>query len=272
MINGVPRSGTSLLGQIFNSCPDVAYRYQPLFSYPLKGFLNTESSQKDIDDFFLKAYQSRDEMILQTHQRARQVHSTFSKNLNPDYLAVKHVRYHHLLENILKKNTSVKIIGIIRHPCGVINSWHKTRREFDIKWNIKDEWRTASKKNKDRKEEYFGFMKWKEAAELFIKLRQDFPQHFKLIQYEDLVENKYVIVSEIFKFTGMEMTKSTIDFLDASNTKEVDDPDSVFRTNDVIYRWKKELDPEIQHEIISEISRTPLEQFLDRELKSNKRL
>ena len=33
---GCPRSGTSWLGQIFNSAPDVAYRYQPLFSYEFK--------------------------------------------------------------------------------------------------------------------------------------------------------------------------------------------------------------------------------------------
>ena len=32
-IFGVPRSGTSWLGQIFNSSPMVAYRFQPLFSY-----------------------------------------------------------------------------------------------------------------------------------------------------------------------------------------------------------------------------------------------
>ena len=33
---GVPRSGTSWFGELFNSSPRVAYRFQPLFSYAFK--------------------------------------------------------------------------------------------------------------------------------------------------------------------------------------------------------------------------------------------
>lgn len=47
-IFGVPRSGTSWLGQLFNSSERVAYRYQPLFSYAFKGRLNENSTLDEI--------------------------------------------------------------------------------------------------------------------------------------------------------------------------------------------------------------------------------
>ena len=39
-IFSVPRSGSSWLGQIFNSHEDVSFRMQPLFSYSHKSALN----------------------------------------------------------------------------------------------------------------------------------------------------------------------------------------------------------------------------------------
>ena len=51
-INGVPRSGTSWLGQIINSSPDVAFRFQPLFSYTHKGALREDSSVMEIMKFY----------------------------------------------------------------------------------------------------------------------------------------------------------------------------------------------------------------------------
>ena len=63
-IFGVPRSGTSWLGQIFNSHPNVTMRNQPLFSYEHKGRLNETSSQKEIYSFFEEIYNSRDDFAL----------------------------------------------------------------------------------------------------------------------------------------------------------------------------------------------------------------
>ena len=51
-IFGVPRSGTSWLSQIFNSHPDVAMRFQPLFSYSHKGRVSEDSSSEEISEFF----------------------------------------------------------------------------------------------------------------------------------------------------------------------------------------------------------------------------
>ena len=64
-VHGVARSGTSWLGQIINSHPEVIYRYQPLFSYTHKGAINKNSTRKEILNFFNQVYNTRDQFVLQ---------------------------------------------------------------------------------------------------------------------------------------------------------------------------------------------------------------
>ncbi|MDH5934310.1 hypothetical protein, partial [Vibrio splendidus] len=51
-IHSVPRSGSSWLGEIINSSPQVNYSFQPLFSYEFKSYLNENSSLENINNFF----------------------------------------------------------------------------------------------------------------------------------------------------------------------------------------------------------------------------
>jgi len=53
-LHSVPRSGSSWIGQILNSSPKVNYKFQPLFSYAFKGYLDENSSRERIDEFFEK--------------------------------------------------------------------------------------------------------------------------------------------------------------------------------------------------------------------------
>ena len=66
-IFGVPRSGTSWLGQIMNSSPNVAYRYQPLFSYAFKDYLDEQSSAEDIQHFHEELLTTEDEFVTQKY-------------------------------------------------------------------------------------------------------------------------------------------------------------------------------------------------------------
>ena len=51
-IFGVPRSGTSWLGEIVNSSEYTCYKYQPLFSYAHKNFLNKDLDIANVNIFF----------------------------------------------------------------------------------------------------------------------------------------------------------------------------------------------------------------------------
>lgn len=263
-IHGAPRSGTSWLGQIFNSHPEVAYRFQPLFSYRFKGAITPDSTRDEIEGFLQDLFAiENDEFILQTKQRERRVHPIgLIKHTQASQLVMKEVRYHYLIETLFRQLDSVKVIGIVRHPCGAINSWLKTPREFKPEWNELSEWRQAQSKNQGRPEEYYGFEKWCELASLFLSLSRRYPDAFRLVRYEELVRSPHKIIKAIFTFCGLDFSSQTSTFLTASQSNEVEDPDTVFRTPDVAERWENELRPEIRDYILRELNDSELRVFL----------
>lgn len=263
-IHGAPRSGTSWLGQIFNSHPDVAYRFQPLFSYRFKGVIKPGSSCEEIERFLHDLYAvDDDEFILQARQQDRGVHPVGLVKLpRPSLLVMKEVRYHYVIETLLRQVEGIKVIGIVRHPCGAINSWLKTPREFMPEWDMLVEWRQAPSKNQGRPEEFYGFEKWRELATLFLGFSRRYPESFRLVRYEDLVRSPLEVTEKLFAFCGLDLPPQTVAFLAASQAAEVEDPDTVFRRPDVAERWERELCPEIRDAILREIDETELKVFL----------
>ncbi len=263
-LHGAPRSGTTWLGKIFDSHPDVAYRFQPLFSYRFKGAIDDNSRPEEVMKFLQQLYdENGDEFILQQRQIARRVQPNFvEKAQHPTVLVMKEVRYHYVIDSLLRTVPGIKIIGIVRHPCGAINSWLKTPREFLPEWDVISEWRNAPSKNQSRREEYYGFSKWKELAHLFLRLERTYPAAFRLIRYEDLVAQPHERVRELFEFCGLDMHAQVLSFLDESQQREVNDPDTVFRSSDVASRWKSELPVLIQDEISADLLGSDLEVFL----------
>jgi len=262
-IQGTPRSGSSWLGQIFNSVPTVAYKYQPLFSYAYKNIISSESSQKEILTFLNEVFENNsDEFINQLDQKNRGVHPKFTNAAKKEELVIKMVRHHYLTETFIKSVKGIKIIGIVRHPCGVINSWLKTPREFKPEWDQLEEWRDANLKNQGRLEEYYGFEKWKELSHLFIDLEKKYPDNFTLVQYEKIVDDPMKMTKKLFSFAGIHVHSQTSKFLKETHTKEIEDPDTAYRLSDVKSRWKKELNPIIKKTILNEVENSDLARFL----------
>ena len=131
LICGMPRSGTSWVGQIFDSSPTVAFRMEPLFAYQFKNKINSKSSRKNIAKFFTEVYLSDDDFINQKENRDKGVYCSYIKDPEPEFLVVKTTRHHHLLERYLNSIDYIEIISIIRHPCAVV-SVCKTRWQFNI--------------------------------------------------------------------------------------------------------------------------------------------
>jgi hypothetical protein len=168
-IHSVPRSGSTWLGSIFDSHPNVAYRYQPLFSYTHKGVLTPNSSKKEIDTFFQDILYTTDDFVLQKAAiEAGKIPSFFKES--PTHIVYKEVRYHHILSNLLEQDNEIIVIGLIRNPFAVIHSWLNAPKEFrkDLGWKEMEEWQFAPKKNLNKPEEFNGFEKWKEVRDLFF--------------------------------------------------------------------------------------------------------
>ena len=128
-VHSVPRSGSTWLGSIFDSHPNVIYKYQPLFSYRFKEMLNTQSSKEDIQHFFLTISKTFDPFTDQIEAKQKGIVPSFKKH-EIKAVVYKEVRYHYILKNLLKSDRNIKVIGLIRNPFAVISSWLKAPKEF----------------------------------------------------------------------------------------------------------------------------------------------
>jgi hypothetical protein len=260
-IFGAPRSGTSWLGQIFNSHPNVAFRYQPLFSYEHKGRLSDQSSAEDIHAFFEEIRYSQDAFVLMTSELQNN-YPGFQKSDVPTHVVFKETRYLNIIENMLNQCSEVRIIGLVRNPLAVIASWILAPKEFKPQWDIATEWRGAPSKNQNRPEEFYGFDKWKESANAFLRFRELFPRRFLLVRYDELNRSPFNATSQIFAFCGLDVCGQVHDFLDASKARHDADPYSVFRGKANDNHWEGTLPAEIAKQIMLELRNTPLDTFL----------
>ncbi len=263
-IHGVPRSGTSWLAQILDSSPNVRYKFQPLFSNSFKDRIHIRSSGDEIYKFLTELYHYQDEFLDRTIQKQQGIYPNFEvKKKAPEFLVMKHVRYHYLINHLLEQIPEVKVVGIVRHPCAVLNSWRKAPKEFFPELNFQEQWRFAQDRNYFKPEEYFGFHRWMEVAKMFLWLEQRFKNRFLLIRYEELVRETRRIVEGLFTFLNLELENQTLRFIEKSKTIHQDDTYSVFKGKIDLHQWQKELDEVIIKEVYSALQGTEFEIFLD---------
>ena len=262
-IHSAPRSGSTWLGELFNSNPAIVYKYQPLFSFAFKSKLTPTSNQKDILNFFKDISGKDDDFLDQTLARTSGKMPTFKKEETPTTIVYKEVRYHHILENLLQQDPELKIIGLIRNPYAVVQSWLNSPKEFrkDLGWNELEEWRFSSKKNLAKPEEFNGFEKWKEVAYLFLRLEKTNPNQFKIVYYDDLLNDTESTIKNLFEFCNLQFTENTRNFIKESQKVEHKDAYSVYKTKNNDDGWKNRLNPIIINEIQRELINTELEKY-----------
>lgn len=263
-IHGVPRSGTSWLGKIFSAHSNVTYRFQPLFSYRFKDRINLDSNKDDVQSFLQELYEVNDDaFVLGTWLKVEEPDMpVLQKEDCPPFMVMKEVRYHHLIEKLLESVNDLQVIGIVRNPCAVINSWFQAPREFKKEWDPLTEWRFAPSKNQGRIEEFNGFEKWKEVALMFLNLQKKYQERFLLIQYEQLVEDPIAVMENAFSFVGLKMENQVKNFINASQSLHLGDAYALYKSPSVKNRWRLQLDTRIYREIVEEIKGTNLERFL----------
>ena len=238
-IHSVPRSGSTWLGSIFDSSPNTSYRFQPLFSYTHKGYLTPYSDNQDIDSFFKSIYKTKDDFVLQKKAKIEGLVPEFAKE-KITHIVYKEVRYHNILKNLLDESKQVKVIGLIRNPFSVLTSWLKAPKEFrkDLNWSITDEWKGAPSKNLNKPEEFYGYEKWKEVCFLFLNLKENYPDRFYLLNYEDLLKNKELITKQLFDFCSLKYTIQTNEFLNTSSSIQSEGTYSVYKRKTDDLEWK----------------------------------
>lgn len=261
-IHGVPRSGTSWLGQMFNASPNVNFKFQPLFSYAFKDFLTLDSSAANVSNFFKLISESDDYFINMNDINIHKDYPEFYKNNELEHLVFKHIRYHYLIEHILKHHQQVKFVLILRNPLAVLSSWKLAPTEFKKEWRFEDEWLYANKKNEGRKEDYFGYNKWKEAMNLFLMLERKYPDRVTTVIYKELINNTVNEMDRLYHFAGIEMSSNVTKFITDSKLNHIDDMNSVFKVKNDDDQWKTILPNNIIKYIYNDLEYTELSLLL----------
>jgi Sulfotransferase family len=261
-LSGMPRSGTSWLSQVFDSSPQVRFRLSPVFSYELKNSVNEDSDRNAWELLFERAYHSDSEFMDQTYRREAGEYPIFSNKENlPEFLVVKDTRFHNLTERMLALLPEMRMVGIVRHPCGAINSWLRAPKEFPTEEEPLRQWRTGECR-KIGFGEFWGFDDWKWVTNLFLHMERGNPERFFLVQYEDIVSDPFHWTRAMFDFCGLNFSDQTEQFLVASQSVHVDNEYAVFKSPDVKDKWQTQLDPAIIRAITDELQGTSLERFL----------
>jgi len=260
-IAGVARSGTSWIGQIINSSPRVRFRFQPLFAYEFKGRVDEDSDRATYEQLFRDIFNTSSAFLTQEDKQASGEYPKFKKNVDPEILVFKENRYQSVLEPMMRRVEFLQAVGIVRHPCAVLNSWRHNSKEFPLGSEILKEWRFGNCKNKGN-EDYFGYYKWKEIANLYLDLRDKYPDRFALLRYERAVHTPQKTIPALFEFLKIPFEEATQNFLLESAVPRDESYYSVYKDKSVAEKWRKELDAHIIDEIYSDLAGTRLEQFL----------
>ena len=260
---GLPRSGTSWLGQIFNSSVYTLYRFQPLFSYQFKNRISLSSKNNDIEKLIIDVVNTDNKLIIDGIGPKKELNLlNFDKVQVPTHLVMKHVRYIHLIETFISRSENIKVIAIVRHPCATINSWLRCKNEFLSKWDISEEWEYANKKNNNKDGEYFGFNKWKEGVEIFEKLASKYPNRFYLQHYSELLRDPFNEVRKLFQFSELKLCSQVLKFIERSTSIQFEDDYSVFKCKKKDNNWKQQLPSFIIEKIENDLIGTNYEKYM----------
>ncbi len=263
-IHGAPRSGTTWLGQLFNSHPAVKYCYQPFFSHAFRGRADLSTDAAALRALFRDMRASDDPFVNQAGDASLSRRTPAFAKQAPTHLLYKEVRFHDLLPHFLDALPEFKGIGVVRDPRFVLASWFKAPREFDPAWSRAAEWRDAPLKNQGLHENWYGFTRWAALANLFLGLQASHADRFMLVRYEWLVADPTAAMQELFAFCGLDMHPQTLEFVHESSTIGDDDPYGVYRSGhaDKLLASRHGLEADIAAAIERELAGTPLERFM----------
>lgn len=250
-IFSVPRSGSTWLGQIFNSHPEVLYRFQPNMAYTFPLTLGTHSTRAEIESFYKELCKTDDPFTTARISVSGKPNPAFNKT-TPTTVVFKEVHYIGIVENLIR-NSGTQVIGLVRSPLATLYSWSKAPREFHPDWDLQKEWMDAPRKNQDDPRNYFGYRKWKEVLQFFLRLEKQYPDRFLLLQYERLLAHTEETVENAFRFCHLEPDPQTRAFLDQAGSKdERNDTYSVFRTKKDDRAWETDLPAYIREAILGD--------------------
>lgn len=275
LVMGLARSGTSWLGKILDSDPNVLFRYEPEYEPELDYFAKVDSILKkdgytdeaaiELQRGYIKAALLKNKRI-KAHDinvqknfldinfspfikylpslLSEKAMSFLFKNRKIRYV-VKNVEFDWGLDWIAKSLGYPKIIFIIRHPCGNTFSYKSGKAHGMGELDSKD-WATI----------------WRVSHEkIGLPGHVNIP-NFKVVVYEDLCKDPVNGTQDIFNFLGWKMTDMTQQFLRSSTSKASQGYWSVYKDPlEIANKWKSVMHEDEKNKVLEVVGDSKLMDF-----------
>lgn len=299
LLLGAQRSGTSWLGKIFDSHPDVLYRHEPDHNQaPNPDVRATVASWAKARDqrtatkrpFFRKSWQSAPAFwlrngltaLLAAGSRLTVMGRTFARFNVPDFgrphrLAVKSIDFCDNVGAFARELPAARIIVILRHPCGQVASVMRgnARGRFglrepgtDMPFQEAHTLEFAAERGLDDPT----FQALPDAAKYawdWVRFNETAlrPLHgqanARIVIYEELCANPRKVAREMLTFCGLDWNDQSEAFIErSSNDDRATGYYAVFRNSIAAAdRWRTTMSADDQEAVREVVRQSPLRQF-----------
>lgn len=255
-LSGIARSGTSWLGKIFASHPEVLYHFEPF---------NLVQERKNLDGRLkfwtllpelekLKLADKDEEAINKlaipldrfwdVRDRTLDRRPYFPQPQQPKLMAIKE-DFTGVVEICAYFG---QVIQIVRDPRAVLNSLINHTR-FGRHYGAKS---VAER--------------WAEKNSRFLDLQQAQPDRFKVVKYEELCQRPIPVAQDLVEWAGLSFSKPVTNFLNASHSKHRPGHYEVYKNpTHTMNDWRLKLSPAIQEVVLGQVrgSRVAVELYDD---------
>jgi len=260
IVFGVPRSGTSWLGALLGAHARIRYRFQPIDSYSFEPRLEPTSTPGEIVEFFRALEKTKDPYVTGltmggTRQR--------NKEGSPpaDWTIFKEVHDFLAISNATTADSDTRLIGIVRNPLSVLQSWASTPGEWLNSWDISQEWWQAKKKNMEYPGNHFGLAEWIRTTHGLIDLERRFSDRVRVVRYEELNRAPVMGMTEILKLFDLQISRSVLNEINKLKNRESNEPYSV-QLRPQSQRKTTDLPPAVKKKVVDRVTANGLGSFL----------
>lgn len=294
LINGLGRSGTSWVQKVFDHHPSVLAIHEPDLVYRFGDVITDQTVSEMAEKYFarrpLRAMRKRPILrkpyrsiaahhlrnsymygasmissLLPKHRRRFVQVPDFTSSPGPSHIVVKTVTRQSFTPDIARANPEMKVIYVVRHPCGYVASQSKGMHSGKMtpvylppREDLARLYSFDGRDTDDLREEDFTELeimayRWSVLNDIVLR-KVEGCENMQVILYENLCSNPRKVFSELLDWCGLDWAEECDAFIARSLDQDTDAEgyhDLVRNPLTAATRWSTTLPAEDQQQVIS---------------------